>query len=258
MATYLDTILEVKQHEVAALKKEQLLQRYEEQRQSLPPVRDFAAALKRRAGGNVRLIAEIKKASPSRGLIVQDFNPLAMAERYQKLGAAAFSVLTDQQFFQGSNDYLQLVSRSFSLPVLRKEFIVDETQIFEARLLGADAILLIVAALDAPQLRDYVQLASELGLSALVEVHDREELDVALQQGATILGVNNRNLKDFSVDINTSIKLRPAIPSEMIAVAESGLKSADDIKAVTEAGFDAVLIGEGLHISTELQSLIWT
>nr|Q3AU73.1 RecName: Full=Indole-3-glycerol phosphate synthase; Short=IGPS [Chlorobium chlorochromatii CaD3] len=256
--TYLDRILEHKQIEVAALKKEQPRQRYEELQAELEAPRNFSASLKRPANKGVRLIAEIKKASPSRGLIVQDFDPLAMAQRYQELGAAAFSVLTDQQFFQGSNDYLRQVKGAFKLPVLRKDFIVDALQIFEARLLGADAILLIVAALESSQLRDYLQLSAELGLSALVEVHDGAELDEALQQGATILGVNNRNLKDFSVDINTSIKLRPSIPSDMIAVAESGLKRAADIDAVNAAGFDAVLIGEGLHISTELRSLIWT
>jgi indole-3-glycerol phosphate synthase len=206
----------------------------------------------------LRLIAEIKKASPSRGLIVKDFDPLAMAQSYTELGASAFSVLTDRLFFQGSIDYLQQVKRSFALPVLRKEFIIDESQIFESRLIGADAILLIVAALDALQLGDYLQLAVALGLHVLVEVHDRQELAVAIEKGATIIGVNNRNLKDFSVNLHASVALRPLIPPGVLAVAESGMKTAADIALIEQASFDAVLIGEGLHISPKLRDITWS
>ncbi len=255
--TYLTRILEEKKREIVELGKQKPAERYWELRGSLASTRDFTAAI-RRADRGLRLIAEIKKASPSRGLIVKDFDPVVMARRYGELGAAAYSVLTDRQFFQGSIDYLQQVSRSFPLPVLRKDFILDESQIFESRLIGADAILLIVAALDPAQLGDYLQLAAALGLHVLVEVHDRLELDIALEKGAAIIGVNNRNLKDFSVDLHTSVTLRSSIPSGVIAVAESGLKTSADIALVETALFDAVLIGEGLHSSPELRDIIWS
>ena len=255
--SYLSRILEEKKREVRELRTGKPEQHYMEQQGFLSPTRDFTAALRRTDGG-VRLIAEIKKASPSRGLIVTDFDPVAIARCYGELGAAAYSVLTDRLFFQGSNDYLQLVSRSFSLPVLRKEFIVDESQIFESRLIGADAILLIVAALEPSQLGDYLQLAAAIGLHVLVEVHDRQELDRALEKGASIIGVNNRNLKDFSLNLETSLSLRSFIPSTVVAVSESGMKSPDDISRVGAASFDAVLIGEGLHTSAELRGLTWS
>ncbi len=255
--TYLTRILEEKRQEIQELKRGKPSQRYAESHGSLVATRDFTGALKRTAGG-LSLIAEIKKASPSRGLIVQDFDPVTMARSYGELGAAAYSVLTDRMFFQGSNDYLQMVSRSFSLPVLRKDFIIDESQIFESRLIGADAILLIVAALDPCQLSDYLQLALSIGLHVLVEVHDHKELDRALEKGALIVGVNNRDLKDFSLKLETSVMLRPYIPSDIIAVAESGMKTAADIALIEQASFDAVLIGEGLHISAELREVTWS
>jgi indole-3-glycerol phosphate synthase len=254
--TYLDRILEEKKKEVLELEKSRPLQRYEELRGSLGPPRDFTGAI---SGGNVglRLIAEVKKASPSRGVIVRDFDPVKIAGSYMELGASAFSVLTDRMFFQGSDDYLMMVRQAFPLPVLRKDFIVDELQIFHARLIGADAILLIVAALDKIQLRDYLQTAAGMGLHALVEVHDREELETAVESGAGIIGVNNRDLKDFTVKLETSLALRPFIPSGIIAVSESGMKSPADIALLREASFDAVLIGEGLHTSPELREITW-
>lgn len=255
--TYLSRILEEKQREIEELKKEKPRERYLELQGALASPRDFAGALRRDEGG-LRLIAEIKKASPSRGIIVEDFDPVAIARQYSDLGAAAYSVLTDRLFFQGSNDYLQQVRRSFSLPVLRKEFIIDESQIFQSRLIGADAILLIVAALDTSQLGDYLQLATAVGLDVLVEVHDRKELDRAVEKGALIIGINNRNLKDFSVDLQTSVKLRPFIPSGVVAVSESGMKTLTDIALVEQASFDAVLIGEGLHTSAELRRVTWS
>ncbi|NTW56174.1 MAG: indole-3-glycerol phosphate synthase TrpC [Chlorobiaceae bacterium] len=254
--TYLTRILEEKQREVQELKKENPFRRYEELRGSLGPARDFKGAI---TGGNgsIRLIAEVKKASPSRGVIVEDFDPVAIAGRYMELGAAAFSVLTDRMFFQGSDDYLMMVWNTYPLPILRKDFIVDESQIFHSRLIGADAILLIVAALDKPRLADYLQTARGIGLHALVEVHDREELDTALECGAGIVGVNNRDLRDFTVRLETSLNLRPFIPSGIVAVSESGMKSAADIARLREASFDAVLIGEGLHTSPELREITW-
>ncbi len=255
--SYLGRILEEKEREIGELASEYPARRYAELQGSLAPTRDFTAAL-RRSGRGLRLIAEIKKASPSRGLIVSDFDPIQIACRYGELGAAAYSVLTDRTFFQGSIDYLQMVSRSFLLPVLRKDFIIDESQIFQSRLIGADAILLIVAALDPSQLGDYLQLAAAIGLHVLVEVHDRKELDRAIEKGAPIIGVNNRDLKDFSLKLETSLVLRPFIPADVIAVSESGLKSCDDIALIEQASFDAVLIGEGLHTNPEIGRITWS
>ncbi|TCD48775.1 indole-3-glycerol phosphate synthase TrpC [Chlorobium sp. N1] len=252
--TYLSRILEEKRREVEALRPLRPEARFLELSASLPACRGFAAALSKEG---VRLIAEVKKASPSRGVIVHDFDPVKIALRYHEIGASALSVLTDRQFFQGSGEYLRRVSEAVPLPVLRKDFIVDGAQIFESRLMGADAILLIVAALDSRQLCDYLQIAGEIGLDVLVEVHDRRELDTAAAAGATLIGVNNRNLKDFSVDPGTSVALRPHFPSGAIAVSESGLKTASDIRLVRDAGFQAVLIGEGLQTNPELQELGW-
>ncbi|KAA6233061.1 indole-3-glycerol phosphate synthase TrpC [Chlorobium phaeovibrioides] len=253
---YLSAILEEKRREVEALKRQNPSARYRDVASSLPSCRGFARALQGE-GGSIRLIAEVKKASPSRGVIVEDFDPVRIALAYEALGASALSVLTDRHFFQGSAGYLQQVAAAVSLPVLRKDFIIDELQIFESRTMGADAILLIVAALEPSELHDYLQMAGEIGLDVLVEVHDRHELALAIESGAEVVGVNNRNLKDFSVDPATSASLRPYFPSGVIAVSESGLKTADDIALVRDAGFDAVLIGEGLQVSSELRSLSW-
>lgn len=254
--TVLDRILQTKSEEVAELRKSSPELRYRDVCRDLPATRDFRAAVTGRDGG-IRLISEIKKASPSRGVLIEDFRPLELAAEYAALGASAFSVLTDRNYFQGSPDYLTAVSKAFPLPVLRKDFIIDESQVYDARLMGADAALLIVAALDPIRLRDYLQLFAELGLHALVEVHDRRELDVAVGQGAGIIGVNNRDLRDFSVDLQTSVRLRAAMPDGVVAVAESGMKQAADIRLMQEAGFDAVLIGEGLLGSAELKSFPW-
>ncbi|ANT64310.1 MULTISPECIES: indole-3-glycerol phosphate synthase TrpC [Prosthecochloris] len=254
--TYLTRILEHKAGEVADLQRLDPARLYQANYRDLSPTRGFASALRRASGTPVRLIAEVKKASPSRGVMVEDFQPLEIARNYSEHGASAFSVLTDRAFFQGSNEYLTAVSREFSLPVLRKDFIIDESQVYEARLIGADAILLIVAALGQGQLREYLQLAGELSLDVLVEVHDARELEVALAAGATIVGVNNRDLRDFSVSLDTALSLRPEIPDEVVTVSESGLKMPDDVRAMDEAAFDAVLIGEGL-LGGGLQKLTW-
>jgi indole-3-glycerol phosphate synthase len=254
--TYLTRILEQKLIEVSALRKERPDRLYAAGKNELPPTRDFHSSLKSRTD-SISLIAEIKKASPSRGVLVEDFRPLDLARSYAEIGASAFSVLTDRLFFQGSPDYLREISRAFSIPVLRKDFIIDELQIYESRLMGADAALLIVAALSGQQLRDYLQMFEALGLQALVEVHDGGELDTALNAGATILGVNNRDLRDFTVDLDTAVRLRACMPDDILAVAESGLKSGADIEKMQQASFDAVLIGEGLLISSELREFTW-
>jgi indole-3-glycerol phosphate synthase len=254
--TYLTKILEQKEFEISELRKLLPERRYAERCRDLPRPRDFFGSI-RRSSGSIRLIAEIKKASPSRGVLVEDFRPLDLAERYAGIGASAFSVLTDRLFFQGSPDYLKAVSSAFPLPVLRKDFLIDESQIYESRLMGADAALLIVAALEPLQLRDYLQLFVELGLHALVEVHDRRELDTALEQGATIVGINNRDLRDFTIDLQTSVRLKAFIPEGIVTVAESGMVSADDVTLMQQASFDAVLIGEGLLKSQELARFTW-
>lgn len=255
MTTYLTKILEHKAFEVDVLKQQAPAARYRDAEADLPRTREFGAAL-RNEDGVVRLIAEVKKASPSRGVMIENFNPLEIARCYAEIGASAFSVLTDRNFFQGSNEYLRQVSGSFDLPVLRKDFIIDESQIYEARLIGADAVLFIVAALDKVRLRDYLQLAAGIGLDALVEVHDRSELDCALETGASVVGINNRDLRDFSVTLETALRLRPAIPDGMVSVSESGLKRTSDVEMMQEASFDAVLIGEGL-LGPELRQFTW-
>ncbi|MCS6988541.1 MAG: indole-3-glycerol phosphate synthase TrpC [Chloroherpetonaceae bacterium] len=249
--TYLDKILDEKRREVAALKLRGVARTFEAERRHLPKTRDFAAAIKRDSE-RVRLIAELKKASPSRGVIVENFDPIERAETYLELGASAFSVLTDERFFQGKIAYLEQVRSRYELPVLRKDFIIDETQLLETRLIGADATLLIVAALDNAKLRDFLQLSKEIGLHALTEVHDEWELERAMKCDAIIVGVNNRDLRDFSVSLETSLRVKKEIPKEVISVSESGIQTKADLAKIEAAGFDAVLIGEGLTRESDL------
>lgn len=191
-------------------------------------------------------ICEVKKASPSKGVIAKDFPYLSIAKEYVEAGAAAISVLTEPEFFLGEDNYLKEISNAVTIPVLRKDFTVDEYQIYEAKLLGADAVLLICSLLPTELLKEYLNLSRELGLSVLVEAHDKEEIKSALEAGARILGVNNRSLKTFEVDLNNSIQLATFVPEDIIYVAESGIRTGQDIKALREAGVDAVLIGETL------------
>jgi len=205
--------------------------------------RDFAAALK---GRRPAVISEIKKASPSRGVLIGDFRPVELAKQYERGGAAALSVLTDHDFFQGSLADLQCARAACQLPVLRKDFTISEYQVLEAAAYGADAILLIAAILDGAELRAFRQLAGEFGMAALVEVHDRPELARAIESGAEIIGVNNRDLRTFNVSLETSIQLAPGVPRAAIKVSESGIFSSADVRRLTAAGFDAVLVGEHL------------
>ncbi len=206
-------------------------------------VRDFAAALGRDA---VNVIAELKKASPSAGLLRASFDPAALARDFEQAGAAAFSVLTEEEFFQGSLAYLRDARAATSLPVLRKDFIVEPWQVWEARAANADSFLLIVAALAPEMLEELLALGRELGMEPLVEVHTPAELSTALAAGARIVGVNNRDLHTLAVRVETSLDLIAAIPDECIAVSESGLRSAEDLARLRSAGFDAFLIGEHL------------
>ena len=191
-------------------------------------------------------ICECKKASPSKGLIAPDFPYLTIAREYEAAGADCLSVLTEPKWFLGSDKYLREIAEAVDIPCLRKDFTVDEYMIYEARILGASAVLLICSILDREEIRDYIGLCDELGLSALVEAHDEEEVKMALDAGARIIGVNNRNLKDFTVDTGNSLRLRKMIPQEVLFVSESGVKNAADVAALREAGADAVLVGETL------------
>lgn len=198
------------------------------------------------AGPQLAFICECKKASPSKGLIAQHFPYLDIAKAYEQAGAEAISVLTEPRWFLGSDRYLEEIARSVSVPCLRKDFTVDESMIHEARLLGAGAVLLICSILSEAQIRDYLQVCDALGLSALVEAHDEREVETALRAGARVIGVNNRNLRDFTVDPENSRRLRSMIPRDVIFVSESGVKGPEDVRALRQMGADAVLIGETL------------
>ena len=195
---------------------------------------------------DISFICECKKASPSKGLISVDFPYLQIAKEYEAAGADCISVLTEPKWFLGSNEYLREIAASVSIPCLRKDFTVDEYMIYEAKVLGASAVLLIVSILSETQLREYIKICDELGLSALVEIHDEKEALTAINAGGRLIGVNNRNLKDFSVDTENSRRLRSLIPSDKLFVSESGVKTAADVQALRELGADAVLIGETL------------
>ncbi len=213
------------------------------------PPRDFAGALSRPSGINI--ISELKKASPSRGVIRQEYAPAALAASLEEAGAAALSVLTEEDFFSGSLADLKEVSRVTKIPILRKDFIVDPWQVWETRAAGADSFLLIAAILDDSSLRELLDLGRSLKMEALVEVHSRKELERALAAGARIVGVNNRDLRDFQVHVETSLELAEAIPDDRIAVSESGLRSHDDLVRLQLAGFDAFLIGEQVMQSAD-------
>src|SRR5208283_2849384 len=276
----LDTIVEEKKREVAKSParliaagdlRDALLERDEQ--------RDFLAALRKPRRGDIALIAEVKKASPSAGVICPDFDPVRIAKEYEAAGASCLSVLTDEKFFQGSLDYLRQIRAAVKLPLLRKDFIIDERQILEAIEWGADAILLIVAILDDERLRKFHSLAAEAGLAALVEVHDEAELERALKVSPALIGVNNRNLKTFKVDLVTTERLAAMMedgrlrmaktstpssilnsPSPPLLVAESGIHTRADVERLKKCGANAILVGEslmrGADIATKVRELI--
>ena len=203
----------------------------------------FEKALKKE---DIAFICECKKASPSKGIIAENFPYLEIAKEYERAGADCISVLTEPSRFSGSDKYLQEIANAVNIPCLRKDFTVDEYMIYQAKLLGASAVLLICSILDKCQIKEYIDICDTLGLSALVEVHDEKEIETALQSGARIIGVNNRNLKDFSVDTDNSRKLRELVPNEMIFVSESGVKTPEDVQKLRNIGANAVLVGETL------------
>lgn len=245
MSDILNKILAVKSHEVAsALSAKPLPVIRAEALQAAAP-RDFVGAIRSKlAAGQAAVIAEIKKASPSKGVLRADFRPDEIAQSYARHGAACLSVLTDEQFFQGSEKYLKQARAACELPVLRKDFIVDEYQIWQARAMGADAILLIAAALTLGQMKTFEALAQQLGMAVLVEVHDGAELDIALQLTTPLIGVNNRNLRSFEVTLQTTLNLLPKIPAERIVVTESGILKPEDVKLMRKHKVDTFLVGE--------------
>ncbi len=242
----LATILDAKLGEVAAARAARPLESVRRDAEAMPPARSLASALRRGPGQPVRALAEIKKASPSAGPIRPGADPAEIAKDYAAGGAAAISVLTDRQFFMGDLVFLPRVREAVSLPLLRKDFLIDEYQVVEARAAGADAILLIVAALDDARLRGFAALAAELGMDALVEVHDAAEADRAAAAGAPIIGVNHRDLATFKMDMGLTAKLAPRMPAGTVLVGESGVRTIADVQALGKAGAHAVLVGEAL------------
>jgi indole-3-glycerol phosphate synthase len=251
--TILDKILAHKVEEVAAAKNRLPLAELRPSAEASPKPKDFMGALKR---DTVALIAEVKKASPSKGVLIEDFQALEIGKAYSENGAAAISILTDEKFFMGHLDYLRLLSRELPIPTLRKDFIIDPYQVYEARDAGAAAVLLIVAALEDAQMADLHALISSLGMAALVEVHNEEELERALKLNASLIGVNNRDLKSFHVDMGTTERIAKLCPPEITLVAESGMKSVEDVAAMGRIGAAAVLIGEGLVTSGKLAETV--
>ena len=245
----LEEIAAYKREFVARAKYQQPLAEVRARAMDAPDPADFAGAL--RAGG-VSLIAEVKKASPSKGVIREDFDPERIAAAYAENGARALSVLTDEAYFQGCDAHLQAARRVAGLPVLRKDFLVDPYQVYEARVLGADAVLVIVALMDGDQLQDFVGLAGELGLAALVEVHDETELARAAGSEAGLVGINNRDLKTFATSLETTFALLPGVPAGALVVSESGIETRQDVERLEAAGVDAVLVGGTLMRAADI------
>lgn len=240
---FLDKIVATKRAEVEAMSSFSIKEA-EKLISNLPLCLGFEQALTTRKNRAMGLIAEVKKASPSKGLIRDDFEPVLLAEAYERAGADCISVLTDVDYFQGSNEYLKAVRKAVNVPLLRKDFTIDPKQIYEARLIGADAILLIAAILTTDQMKQYLKLAGDLGLDALVEVHDREELERALELDTQLIGINNRNLKTFVTDLGTTEELIQFIPEGKTVVSESGISTVKDMAYLQQVGAQAVLIGE--------------
>jgi len=242
--TILDEIVISKLAEVAAAQRCLPLDKLEAQLAAAPPVRDFRAVLV--PPGPIRLIAEIKKASPSAQVIRNDFNPATIAMTYQAHGATCLSVLTDAPYFQGHLAHLARIRQSATIPLLRKDFLIDEYQIVEARSAGADAVLLIAEILDDASISRLLQLARQLGMAALVEFHDAANLPRVLGSGADLIGINNRDLRQFDTDIEHTLRLRDQIPSEVVLVSESGIRTRHDVERLQAAGISAILVGESL------------
>lgn len=243
-----------KRQEVAARKTARPLQQLESQLAAAPPTRGFLQRLAQ--PGEVHLIAEVKKASPSRGVIRQEFDPVGIARIYATEGAACISVLTDEKYFQGRLEYLEQIRKAVAVPLLRKDFIVDVYQLYEARLAGADAVLLIAECLDQPALSFLFTETVRLGMVPLVELHDPSHLPRVLDLGASLIGINNRNLHTFTVDLEHAIRLRERIPPDRVVVAESGIRSRQDFQRLARAGINAVLVGESLMSASDIAEAV--
>lgn len=245
MSDILNKILAVKREEVTAASAIKPLPVLRAEAEAQPAPRDFLGAVRSKiAAGRSAVIAEVKKASPSKGVLRADFRPAEIAASYEQHGAACLSVLTDHQFFQGAPEYLQAARAACALPVLRKDFLVDAYQVYEARAMGADAILLIAAALDLKTMQEFEAIAESLRMAVLVEVHDGDELDLALQLKTPLLGINNRNLRTFEVSLKNTLDLLPRIPAGRIVVTESGILSAEDVRLMRRNSVHAFLVGE--------------
>ena len=252
MADILERILAVKAEEVASAKAARPLAELRSAAQAAAPARDFAGALRAKlAAGLPAVIAEIKKASPSKGVLRANFEPRAIARSYELHGAACLSVLTDAQFFQGGIEHMLQARAACGLPVLRKDFVIDPYQVYESRAAGADCILLIVAALDLRRMRELETVARELGLGVLVEAHNGDELDLALQLAAPLIGINNRNLRTFETRLDTTLNLLDRIPRDRLVVTESGIRGPQDVKTMREAGVNCFLVGEAFMRATD-------
>ena len=252
MTDILDKIVAVKREEVAAALKRKSLDLVRADAESRVLTRDFVGALRAKlAQGQAGVIAEIKKASPSKGVLREDFIPADIAQTYAEHGAACLSVLTDVQFFQGAVDYLKQARASCQLPVLRKDFIVDAYQVYESRVMGADAILLIAAILDDAQMKAFEAIALSLDMAVLVEVHDEVELARALKLKTPLIGVNNRNLKTFEVSLDTTLRLMQQVPADRLLVTESGIRNREDVLRMGAAGINAFLVGEAFMLAPD-------
>ena len=254
----LDALAESARKRVAEAAKWRSLEEIRRQALSLPPKAAPFAFERVLRGKRLSFICEVKKASPSKGVIAPDFPYLAIAQEYERAGASAISVLTEPEYFKGRDSYLTEIRQAVSLPLLRKDFTVHEYQLYEARLMGADAVLLIAALLDTDTLRRYIGICNRLGLSALVEAHDAQEVHSALAAGARVVGVNNRDLRTFEVDLNTCLRLRDRVPVSIPFVAESGIRTPEDIEQLRGAGVNAVLIGETLMRSPDTKAALDT
>ncbi len=248
--TILDKIVLTKRQEVETARRRMPIEELEAQAEQAPPVRDFRAALAE--PGPIHLIAEVKKASPSAGVIRPDFDPIAIARTYQAHGASCLSVLTDTPYFQGHLSYLARIRASVTIPLLRKDFLIDEYQVVEARMAGADAVLLIAEILDDQTLSSLLARARSLGMSALVELHDAENLPRVLAAGADLVGINNRDLRRFVTDLDHTLRLRPQIPPDVLLVSESGIRTRHDVERLEAAGISAILVGESLMRSPDI------
>ena len=252
MSDILRRIVAVKQDEVAAAKRAAPPAQVEQQANTAPPPRDFAGALRAKiVAGQSAVIAEIKKASPSKGVLRAHFEPALIAKSYEQHGAACLSVLTDQQFFQGTIAHMQAARAACRLPVLRKDFMIDPYQLYEARAAGADCILLIVAALDLPRMRDLESVAMSLGLAVLVEVHDGDELDLALKLNTPLIGINNRNLRTFETKLGTTLSLLDRVPADRMVITESGILKRDDVDLMRSRKVNCFLVGEAFMRAPE-------